>query len=320
MSSLASLLAGAGLLAMTPHMVLENTNIAGYADDLHGTDLNRLRLDLSVLHEEYPGLAARLQVDNKTLYVEQPAAFTNDTSIYRGYLEYRGETHFWTLGRQRIPLGVGRVWNPIDIFNPIDSQAVEPEERTGTESLRYEYAMGRLANLDLTVSRDKGAGRIKGYLDVADVALVGLYDNGQKLDIIGWELEGELFDTGIELRSEGGGFHDRDTGNRRTAFIAGAEYGFANSLILLAEYLYDDETGTDNLAVSASFQPRILWTVSCLAVRDLDDHSFFFAPAVEYSAGDEMTVSAGAFLYHGGDRDIYGGFPDRFYVRWFVHF
>jgi hypothetical protein len=320
MSSLVSLLAGAGLLALTPQFALENTNIAGYDADAHFLDLNRLRADIMVAPEEHVGFAARLQIDNNTLYVEQPSDFTNDTSIYRGYLEYRGATHFWTLGRQRIPLGVGRVWNPIDIFNPIDSQSVEPEERIGTEALRYEYAMSRLANLDLTVSRDKGEARIKGYLDVADVALVGLYDNEAHLDIIGWELEGELFDTGIELRSEGGGFHDRDTGSRSTSFIAGAEYGFANSLTLLGEYLYDDETMTDNMAVSVSFQPRILWTVTCLAVQDLDDHSFFISPAVEYSAGDEMTVIAGAFLYHGGNTDAYGGFPDRIYVRWFVHF
>jgi hypothetical protein len=320
MSSLVSLLAGAGLLALTPQFALENTNIAGYDADSRFSDLNRLRADITLSHAEHAAFAARLQIDNKTLFVEQPHDFTNDTSIYRGFLEYRGASHFWTLGRQRIPLGVGRVWNPIDIFNPVDSQSTEPEERAGTEALRYEYAMSRLANLDLTVSRDKGEGRIKGYLDVADVALVGLYDNEAKLDIIGWELEGELFDTGIELRSEGGSFHDRDADSRRTAFIVGAEYGFANSLILLTEYLYDDETRRDNMAVSVSFQPRILWTVTCLAVQDLDDHSFFISPAVEYSAGDEMTISAGAFLYQGSGTDAYGGFPDRVYVRWFVHF
>ncbi|MBI5558328.1 MAG: hypothetical protein HY885_11890 [Deltaproteobacteria bacterium] len=320
MSFLVSLLAGAGLLALPPRVALENTSIAGFADDFRFTGLNRLRADISVAQAEHGGFAARLQIDNKTLYVEQPFDFTSDTSIYRGFLEYRGASHFWTLGRQRIPLGVGRVWNPIDIFNPIDVQATEPEERIGTEALHYEYATSRLANLDLTLSRDKGEGRIKGYLDVADVALVTLYDTEARLDIIGWELEGELFDTGLELRSEGGSFHDREADSRRTAFIGGAEYGFANSLTLLTEYLYDGESKRDNMAVSVSFQPRILWTVRCLAVQDLDDHSFFISPAVEYSAGDEMTISAGAFLYHGSGADAYGGFADRIHVRWFVHF
>ena len=319
MSFLASM-AAAGLLALVPDYALENTNILGYAEESRLVDYNRLRADVTVQHEQYEAFAARLIIDNEAAYIQQPYTLRDDTSIYRGYLEYRGETHFWTMGRQRIPLGVGRVWNPIDIFNPINSQSVEPQERPGTEALRYEYAVSRLAGFDCTLSRDKGEARLKGYLDFADVALVGLYDNEAGLDIIGWELEGELFATGIELRSEGGSFHDDATGRRHTDFIAGAEYGFANSLTVLGEYRFSDEAQSDDLAVSLSFQPKILWTVTCLAVQSLNDQSFFVTPSVEYSAGDEMTVSAGAFLYHGGSRDVYGPYPDYVYLRWFVHF
>ncbi|MCK9296981.1 MAG: hypothetical protein M0P70_18090 [Desulfobulbaceae bacterium] len=319
MSFLASM-AAAGLLALVPDYALENTNILGFAEDAHFVDYNRLRADITVKNEKHEAFAARLIIDNEAAFTQQPSTLRDDTSIYRGYLEYRGETHFWTMGRQRIPLGVGRVWNPIDIFNPINSQSVEPQERPGTEALRYEYAVSRLAGFDCTLSRDKGEARLKGYLDFADVALVGLYDNEAGMDIIGWELEGELFATGIELRSEGGSFHDDATGRRHTDFIAGAEYGFANSLTVLGEYRFSDEVQSDDLAVSLSFQPKILWTVTCLAVQSLNDQSFFVTPSVEYSAGDEMTVSAGAFVYHGGSRDVYGPYPDYVYIRWFVHF
>lgn len=320
MSFPASMAAVAGLLALVPQYSLENTNILGYAEDARVVDYNRLRADITVKNEKHAAFAARLIIDNEAAFTQQPYSLHDDTSIYRGYLEYRGETHFWTMGRQRIPLGVGRVWNPIDIFNPINSQSVEPQERPGTEALRYEYAVSRLAGFDCTLSRDKGEARLKGYLDFADVALVGLYDNEAGLDIIGWELEGELFDTGMELRSEGGSFHDDATDRRHTGFITGAEYGFANSLTVLGEYRFSDDTQSDDLAVSLSFQPKILWTLTCLAVQSLNDQSFFVTPSVEYSAGDEMTVSAGAFLYHGSSRDVYGGFPDYVYVRWFVHF
>ncbi|MBU4263723.1 MAG: hypothetical protein KKC76_17855 [Proteobacteria bacterium] len=320
MSFLASMVAAAGVLALVPQYSLENTNIFGFDEDSRFVDYNRLRADISVKHEKYEAFAAKLTIDNEAAYIERPYSLTNDTSIYRGYLEYHGETHFWVIGRQRIPLGVGRVWNPIDIFNPIDSQSVEPQERPGTEALRYEYAVSQLANFDCTLSRDKGEARLKGYLDYADVALVGLYDNDADLDIIGWELEGELFASGIELRSEGGSFHDDATGSRHTEFIAGAEYGFVNSLTVLGEYRYSDETKSDDMAISLSFQPEILWTVTCLGVENLNDHSFFIAPSVEYSTGNESTLSAGAFLYHGSDRDVYGGYADRIYVRWFVHF
>ncbi|MCI5143282.1 MAG: hypothetical protein D3909_16465, partial [Candidatus Electrothrix sp. ATG1] len=208
----------------------------------------------------------------------------------------------------------------IDLFNPVDSQAVEPDERVGTESLRYEYAFSELSNLDATLARDKAAMRIKGYLEYADVALVGLVDEANDRDIIGWELAGRLPETGIELRSEGGSFHDRSSGERHTEFIVGAEYGFAKSLTLLGEYKFSDEEAGDYLGAMLSYQPAMLWTCSLLGIASLEDSSGFVAPSVGYSLSDEMTLSLGAFLYYGDEEDIFGGAADRYYLRWFVHF
>ena len=340
MSGFANILL-AGLLNFSPDFALENTNILGY-EDLHYTvDFNRLRGDLTLEHNKYTDVVARLIVDNETLYTTRPDSLQNKTSIYRGYLQYRGKKHFWSVGKQRIPLGVGRIWNPIDVFNPIDAEAIETEERIGTESVRYEYAVGELSNINITVARDKGAVELKCYLKYADVGLVALWDEeadpylsdrqlpvsgiglpaqGFGQDIIGWEIEGELAETGIELRSEGGSFHNRDSGRRHTEFIVGAEYGFVSSLSLMGEYYYSDETGVDHLGALASYQPGMLWTCSLLVVTNLDDRSGFAAPSIEYSLSDEMTLSGGAFFYFGGDDDEFCRVPDRYYLRWFVHF
>ncbi|NOQ46037.1 MAG: hypothetical protein GQ559_05115, partial [Desulfobulbaceae bacterium] len=226
---------------------------------------------------------------------------------------------FWSVGKQRIPLGVGRIWNPIDVFNPIDSEAIETDERIGTDSIRYEYAMSDLSNIDATVAQGKGEMRVKGFFEYADVGMVGLWDEDADQDIIGWELEGQLLETGIELRSEGGSFHYRGTGERHTEFIVGAEYGFANSLTLLGEYNYSDETKIDYIGAQANYQPAMLWFCNLLVVTNLDDNSSFVAPSVEYSLSDEMTISAGAFFYYGGDDDEFGLVPNRYYLRWFVH-
>ncbi len=163
-----------GLLGISPEPALENTNILGYDQARYSTDFNRLRAELRLEHEQYPDIFVKLLVDNKTRYTASPDSLHNTTSIYRGYLQYRGVKHFWSVGKQRIPLGVGRIWNPIDVFNPVDAQAVEPDERKGTESLRYEYAFTDLSNLDATLAEEKAAMRIKGYLEYADAALVGL--------------------------------------------------------------------------------------------------------------------------------------------------
>lgn len=321
MSGFADLLL-AGLLGITPELALENTNIGGYDEMQYVTDINRLRADLSLTNEQYPDILGRLIIDNTTGYTTRPSSLQNRTSIYRAYVQYRGSKHFWSVGKQRIPLGVGRIWNPVDVFNPIDSQAVEPGERVGTEAVRYEYALNELSNVDATAADGKGAVRIKGFLEAADIALVGLWDEGDR-DIIGWELEGQLLETGIELRSEGGSFHDRTAGERYTEFIVGAEYGFADSLNLLAEYRYSDRTdrgGDDYLGGILSYQPAMLWTCSLLTVGNLDDGSGFIAPSAEYSLSDEMTLRAGTFLYYGEDEDEFGLAANRYYLRWFIHF
>jgi hypothetical protein len=319
MSGLASLFL-AGFLGFVPELALENTNIAAYDKRQHTLDVNRLRADITLEHEQYSNLFARLMVDNTTRYFSSPDSLQNATSIYRGYVQYRGAKNFWSIGRQRIPLGVGRIWNPIDVFNPINSQAIEPEEREGIESIRYEYAFSQLVNLDATVAQQVGAVRLKGFLDFADVALVALLDERNDTDIIGWELEGELFETGIELRSEGGSFHDRTTGNRHTGFIIGAEYGFASSLTLLTEYSFSDVTGLDHFAIQTSYAPGMLARYNLLLVRNLDDQSGFIAPSIEYSLSDEMTLSGGAFFYYGKGFDEFSPVADRYYLRLFIHF
>ena len=310
----------AGVLGIVPNFALENTNIGGYEELRHAVDYNRLRGDLTLEHEKYLNLFGKLIIDNETLFTSEPSKLQNEASIYRAYIQYRGMKHFWSVGRQRIPLGVGRIWNPIDVFNPINSEAIETDERIGTDSIRYEYAINELSNIDATVAQGKGEVRVKGYLQYADVGLVGLWDEDTDQDIIGWELEGQLLKTGIELRSEGGGFRNHSTDEWHTELIIGGEYGFPNSLTLLAEYNYSSETRVDYLGSMASYQPAMLWFCSLLVIVNLDDNSGFIAPTIEYSLTDEMTLSAGAFLYSGSTDDEFGLVPNRYYLRWFVHF
>lgn len=311
----------AACFGIVPGFSLENSNTCGY-DELNALfDYNRLRAEVNLGHDRYRDITARLVVDNETFSVTDPGSLRNETSIYRAYLEYRGAKHFWVVGKQRIPLGVGRFWNPIDTFNPIDIEAMEPGERPGTDAVRYEYALSQLSNVDVTVAEGKGALRVKGYLDIVDVALVGEWDEDRKQDIIGWELEGELPGTGIELRSEGGSFHDRALHRRHTEFIAGAEYGFVNSLLLTAEYHHSDLLrGKDEMGLSVSFQPEMLWSCSVTTVLSLDDGSGFLSPVLEYSLSDEMTLVGGGFLYYGSRDSLYGHGEDRVYLRWFIHF
>ncbi|MEN8141202.1 MAG: hypothetical protein ABFR97_08285 [Thermodesulfobacteriota bacterium] len=309
----------AAWLGLVPEFGLENSNIAGYDEFYHLMDYNRLRAELHLRHESAPALSGLLVVDNETIYHDSDSELANDLSLHRAYLQYSTPRHLLVAGRQRIPLGVGRFWNPTDVFNPIDIEAVEVDERPGTDAIRYEYAVAELANLDLNLAEDKGAARIKGYLGGADLALLGLWDEEQT--VFGWEVAGELGDTGLELRSEGGSFRERASDRRYSEFILGGDYGFASSLIVTAEYHFQDRSGhRDELGFSATMQPAMLWSWSLVTVTDLGDGSGFISPSALYSLSDEMTLTAGAFFYHGGVASYYGPGANRCYLRWFVHF
>lgn len=307
------------LLGVQGDVVLENTSIGTYQDS-HAEVYNRLRGEGAFTLVNQPAFFSSLIVDYSSMYTDHPSSFVNRASIYRGYVGYGGGHARVTLGKQRVPLGVGRIWNPIDRFNPINIEAVEVDERPGIECARLEWAMGELANLDVTLSQDKGEVRAKTYFKGADVALAALIDNDAKLDILGWELEGELFETGIELRCEGGQFYDRTRHESYFETIVGAEYGFQNSLNFLVEYKYNDETKRDYGGTIVSYQAGMLWNLALLGLRSLDDDSSFLAPSAEYSLGDEMTLTLGCFVYQGGSDSEYGPVADRYYVRFFVHF
>ncbi len=298
---------------------LDNTTIGAYQES-QTTLYNRLRGEVNLELVTQPAFFATLIVDHSTNYQNKPETLDSRSSIYRGFVGYAGESYRLTLGKQRVPLGVGRIWNPIDIFNPVDVEAIEMTERPGTECLRLEWAMADLSSLDVTLGRDRGEVRLKTYVQSVDVALVGLLDQDNDLAILGWEFEGELFASGIELRSEGGHFYDQQRHESWFETIVGAEYGFENSLNVLLEYKYNDENKVDYAGSIISYQVSMLWNMSLIGVINLDDESYVLGPSADYSLADDMTLSAGCFFYGGDSGSEYGSVFDRYYVRFFVHF
>lgn len=62
--------------------------------------------------------------------------------LYRGWLRYHDERLELTLGRQRIPLGRGRLWNPTDLFNPIGPLEIEGDQRIGQDAALARVRLG----------------------------------------------------------------------------------------------------------------------------------------------------------------------------------
>lgn len=298
---------------------VENTNIVTKEQHSKSDDYNRLRIVGTLESEKYENYLGKIIIDNENRYDGKKDNNDNETNIYRGYLKYSNDLHLVVIGKQRVPFGVGKVWNPTDIFNPLDATLIETSQRKGIESIRYEYAISDLSNLDTTISKDKQSLRIKGYIDVADFGAILLKDQNKNQIIYGYEVQGELFDSGVELRSEGGHFNTKDSINYEE-FILGAEYSFENSLTLLGEYKYNSIDDQDYFATNITYTISPLLTFNMLDIKNLDDNSMLNLVKFDYSLSDEMELNFGTYFYSGKNSSEYGDKDNSYFIRFFAHF
>ncbi len=87
-------------------------------------------------------------------------------SIYRMHLTFSTEKSKLVVGRQRVAWGVGRVWNPTDLFNPVSPLQIEQDQRDGVDAVNLEYYTGPLGSLNLVFAAgddsDKNSVRLEG--------------------------------------------------------------------------------------------------------------------------------------------------------------
>lgn len=257
--------------------------------------------------------------------------------LYRLYGGYSDEKHTVLLGLQKVSMGVGRIWNPTDLFNPKNPLALEPDEVYGSFALAYTYTPSSLSQITAVAAQraDKSfkyAGRAKGYLGVADVAIDVV--SADDVSMIGYELEGELLDTGVELRSEGGWFDDKLLDKKFFQGLIGADYGFENSFLLIGEWLHTSRTfehelqfripswalsnlvrSKDYAAISCGYQfdPLLYGTLS--TIINAHDGSFYTGPMLRYSLEDDMSLGLGMMFYEGKNRSEFGALGQTYYVN-----
>lgn len=124
------------------------------------------------------GLATQQIHDLSTTFVDTEHVEWSH-GLYRGYLQYEGEHLEVTLGRQRVPWGVGRLWNPIDRFNAIGPLAIEPEQSAGVDAARVRWRFSGFTYLEAIYALGEGsldrayALRLHGVLHDVDYSMMG---------------------------------------------------------------------------------------------------------------------------------------------------
>ncbi len=261
--------------------------------------------------------------------------------LHRFNVGYSDEKHSVVFGLQKVSMGVGRIWTPTDLFNPRNPLALEPDQVYGNYALSYTYALGELSEVMGVVAKRhndkyKYAGRIKSNFGVVDIALDVLSSDDAQM--IAYELEGNLFETGIEWRSEGGYFKDKLLDKEFFQGILGLDYGFQNGLTLVTEWIHSSKTynfdeillhqestlsnnrhlSNDYIGASAYYDFNLLFHGALSMIYSPEDQSSFVSPLIEYSISDDASLALGAMLFNGNGESEFGSVDNSYYLRFKV--
>lgn len=259
-------------------------------------DLNRLRLSPEIKTSE--NFLLHADMDNEVFAANYAGSRTFDafwfpsdfndlfdpviTERFSGDGVYRFNLHRFyakavtgnftiTMGRQLIRFGSGRLWNPLDILNPITPTFVEgPEDQKGIDAFRMEYYPGVATEiaivyapkrindeLDGDIFANKNTNlisRLRTTIDNTDLAVLGgrvtrRYLGGIDFSTILWD--GML--RGSFLLS----FPDR--GNAYGLGSVGYEYTFRNGLYFLAEYFYNQNALNRNGSLLDAYSESLVF-------------------------------------------------------------
>lgn len=174
--------------------------------------------------------------------------------LYRAYAFYESERLEVTVGRQRIPWGVGRLWNPIDRLNPIGPLAIEPDQSQGVDAVKARWLFSGFTHLEGVYAagargQDRSVAlRLAGVLRNVDYSLLG--GVFEEAPTFGFDLSGnlggaagrlEVVWTDPERRVRPFGEDDAGELPPYWQVVASIDHvlDVGSGLYLLAEHLYD---------------------------------------------------------------------------------
>ncbi|MEA2099741.1 MAG: hypothetical protein U9P72_06395 [Campylobacterota bacterium] len=272
------------------------------------------------------------------------------TKLYRFYGGYEDDKNRVILGLQNISMGVGRIFNPTNLFNPKNSYAIEPDEVFGVAGISYTKHIDEMSDLMLVISQKadksfKYAGQYKTFLEFGDFGIDFISSDITKM--LGLELEANLADSGVEVRSEVAYIESTlktitDTEEKKFyQVVVGADYGFINGVSMLGEILYSSESFTydelllnldseivSNLvyskfhtALSLSYGFNIFLDGSLVYIESFNDkNSRFISPTLNYTLNDYNSFTLGAMFHNGDEESEFGSLENRYFFKWSLSF
>ncbi len=242
------------------------------------------------------------------------------------------------IGRQRIAWGVGRVWSPTDLFNPINPANFGKIEKDGVDAASLTYYLGNFSDLNVVynprekLSESNAGFRLRTNFGGYDFALVGGYFD-QRI-IAGGDFAGSIFGAG--LRGEGIISMDKNNlNNNYLRLVFGMDNQFTSKLYALIEYQFNGEGSADKnkynllglyngsiinlsqnyVVLSGSFQLTPLLTLTAADNANLNDGSGYILFSGNYSLSDNGTLTLGIFQSYGNTFTEYWYYPKAYYLQ-----
>ncbi len=189
------------------------------------------------------------------------------TKLHRAYLKLNLPIFTFSIGRQQIRFGSGKLWNPLDILNPVSPTYVEgAEDQQGTDAVKMDVFFNEKTELTLVYDQKRmfdnindiqyingnSVARFKTTFSETDVAVMGGWV--ARKGIAGIDVSSVFF-KGI-LRGALLFSYPEDK-NWYFQLNAGYEYNFQFGLSITGEYFYNGNGMNANSSLKSAFTQSI---------------------------------------------------------------
>ncbi|MDH3325561.1 MAG: hypothetical protein OEM38_02450 [Gammaproteobacteria bacterium] len=175
------------------------------------------------------------QQNNSTLY-------TGQIKADRLNIKANFETVDFRIGRQAISWGVGRFWQPTDIFGAFNAAELVRDYKTGIDVFNFNYYPNSFSNINLVYAFSANNNSNIGLRYAGPVSesiyLSLITANIEEDMIIGGSLESDWNGAGIRLESIA--FPSEHNNNYQLYSVAGFDYQFENEWLLTTEIHYNN--------------------------------------------------------------------------------
>jgi hypothetical protein len=259
-----------------------------------------------------------------------------DNRLYRAYARISFGNNDTTIGRQRIPLGTGRMWSTLDMLNPVNPLQIERDEYVGVDAIQSEQKLDAASRLVGVYAPDPA--RRHGRW----IAQYRTHRLGSDLTFTAGRYGRDRL-AGVDVATQVGeaGLRGELTWTRPPAgpgyakALIGLDYAFANTFTVSLEAYHSRQAqderlrqfaddpqrmsvepyGGSYLGANCSYEFTPLLKASAYLLGNLQDGSRFYSPNLSYSLANDLVVQAGIQIFKGGNNTDYGRGKNLFYVQ-----